>query len=109
MSVHKVLASIQFFQINKSLKIDIQSAIIALSLILVSGASFCFIIRNNKRKANQFIQTLQDMAQKNSMAITQYDVWNHAAIGTDHNMDMIFFTKRTKDDVTQLQISLNDI
>lgn len=88
---------------------DIQSAIIALSLILISLAPFYFMIRNNKKKANQFIQTLNDMAQKNNRTVTQLDVWNHAAIGADQNMDMIFFTKQTKEEVTQQQILLNDI
>ena len=88
---------------------DIKTAIIALSLILISVTPFYFMIRNNKRKANQFIQMLNEMAGKSNLAVTQHDVWNQAAIGADQNMEMIFFTKRTKEGVTQQQISLNDI
>ena len=88
---------------------DVQSAIIALSLILISVAPFYFMIKNNKKKANQFIQTLQDMAGKNNLSIAQHDVWNHAAIGTDPQMEMVFFNKRTKEGVTQQQIQLDDI
>lgn len=88
---------------------DIQSAIIALSLILISVAPFYFMIRNNKKKANQFIQNLQDMASKNNLSITQHDVWNNAAIGTDRNMEMVFFVKKTKEGAIQQQIQLDDI
>ena len=88
---------------------DIQSAIIAISLILISVAPFYFMIRNNKKKANQFLSTLQEVARKNNRSIDQHDIWNHAAIGTDQQFDMIFFAKKTKEGSTQQQISLADV
>ncbi len=88
---------------------DIQSAIIALGLILISIAPFYFMIRNNKKKAIQFLNTLQEMARKNSRSIDQHDIWNHGAIGTDQQFDMVFFAKKTKEGSTQQQIVLGDI
>ena len=88
---------------------DIQSAIIALSLILISVAPFYVMIRNNKKKANEFLNTLQEMARENSRNIDQHDIWNHAAIGTDPQFDMVFFVKKTKEGSTQQHIPLADI
>ena len=88
---------------------DFYSAIIALSLIFISIIPFFFMIRNNKRKEKVFLQDLRAMAEKHNLSIDQYDTLNHAAIGSDQGMNMIFFTKKTKEEVTQQEVDLSKI
>jgi len=88
---------------------DFYSAIIALSLIFISIIPFFFMIRNNKRKEKGFLQDLRGMAEKYSLSIDQFDTLNHAAIGTDQGLNMVFFAKKTKEDTTQQEVDLSEI
>jgi hypothetical protein len=88
---------------------DFYSAIIALSLIFISVIPFFFMIRNNKKKEKGFLNDLKAIAGMQNQTIAQFDTLNHGAIGTNPEMDMIFFAKRTKEEIIQQHVDLSEI
>jgi hypothetical protein len=88
---------------------DFGLIIIAIIIIAICIVPFIIMARNNKKKEQQILQALSDLAGKYKYTISQYDLWNHAAIGTDEGMNMIFFTKKNKIMESIQQVVLEDV
>jgi len=88
---------------------DFYSAIIALSLIFISIVPFYFMFRNNKKKEKSLLHDLKSIAQNHNHTIARFDTLNHGAIGADQHMNMIFFTKRTKEGIIHQHVAISDI
>ena len=72
--------------------------LIVITIIILALCIVPFVImgRNSKKKEKQILQSLFDLAGKHNYTVSQFDLWNHAAIGSDEGMNMIFFTKKNK-------------
>jgi hypothetical protein len=88
---------------------DFVTIIIALIIILVCVVPFIIMGRNNKKKERQFLETLSSLAGKYNATVSQYDIWNHTAIGADEGMNMIFFTKKSKNATSLQQVAIAEI
>jgi len=75
---------------------DVGLTIIVVFLLAVCIVPFVIMNRNSKKKEKQILQSLHDLAGKFNYTLSQFDLWNNAAIGTDAGMNMIFFTKKNK-------------
>jgi len=75
---------------------DVGLTIIVVILLAVCIVPFIIMGRNSKKKEKQILQSLHDLARKFNYTLSQFDLWNNAAIGADEGMNMIFFTKKNK-------------
>ena len=88
---------------------ELGTAIIALVILFACIMPFIVISRSNKKRDNQFLQVLSDQSKAFHLSISQYDIWNNAAIGTDASFNMIFFNKKSGDLNIHQQITLVEV
>lgn len=75
--------------------------ICVLAVVLIKNAS--------KKKKKQFIQTLFDLAEKNSYKISEYDLWNNTLIGIDKEAHKLFFIRNTAENAIKKEVDLLEI
>ena len=85
--------------------------LIVITIIILALCIVPFVImgRNSKKKEKQILQSLFDLAGKHNYTVSQFDLWNNAAIGSDEGMNMIFFTKKNKIMEAHEHIRLEDV
>jgi len=70
---------------------------------------FVYMGINNKKKKNQLVQKLKELAQANNCTITQYDIVNSLAIGIDEASAVVFFIKKAVNTQISQLVHLADI
>jgi hypothetical protein len=88
---------------------DFGLIIITIIILALCIVPFIIMSRNSKKKEKQLQQSLFDLAGKFNYTISQFDLWNNAAIGSDEGMNMIFFTKKNKIMEAHEHILLDDV
>jgi len=77
--------------------------------ILICIILFVIINGNKKKKAKQFLQTLNDFAEKENCKISTYDIWNNSVIGIDDATNRVFVIRKINDNETSQRINLAEI
>jgi len=88
---------------------DFGLIVITIIILALCIVPFVIMARNSKKKEKQILQSLFDLAGKHNYTVSQFDLWNHAAIGSDEGMNMIFFTKKNKIMEAHEHIRLEDV
>ena len=76
---------------------DLESSFILLIMLLLCAIPILIINRKKRIKERQFLQTLFDLAEKRGCKITDYDKWDHTAIGIDKVARRLFYIRKTSD------------
>src|SRR6187455_1069978 len=88
---------------------DFGLIVITIIILALCIVPFVIMARNSKKKEKQILQSLFDLAGKHNYTVSQFDLWNNAAIGSDEGMNMIFFTKKNKIMEAHEHIRLEDV
>lgn len=88
---------------------DIGTTIIGIVIALICALPIILSIVNSSRRKKIILQKLFDFALKNNCKISQHGTCNNLTVGIDDTENMIFFTKKTKDNEVFQQINLAEI
>ena len=88
---------------------DLESSIILLIMILLCVIPIMIINKKKRTKERQFLQTLFDLAAKNSCKISDYDKWDQTAIGIDSMTHKLFFVRKTTETETAKEVILTEM
>ena len=88
---------------------DLGSTITAVVIVLICVLPFILMSRKNRKRKQQFLDALSDLARKSNSKMSRHDSWNTAAIGVDEENGMIFFSRKTNGINSLQQVSLADV
>lgn len=88
---------------------DLGTSIVGLVIILICIIPFVIMSINNRKKEKTMLQGLFTFAERNNCKISQHELWNNSLIGIDETANVIFFTKKLKDNEISQQINLTEI
>lgn len=88
---------------------ELGTAIIALSVILACIIPVVMIRRSNRKREQQFLQELSNLAELNHCTMAHHDLWNNAGIGADESYNNLFFIKKAGDADTRQHVNLTEV
>ena len=88
---------------------DIGTSIIGIILILTCIIPFVIMNINSRKREKKLLHELFTFAERNNCKISQHELWNNSLIGIDETANVIFFTKKLKDNEISQQINLTEI
>ena len=77
--------------------------------ILICIILFVIINGNKKKKTKQFLQPLNDLAEKENCKVSTYDIWNNSVIGIDDATNRVFVIRKINDSEISQKINLAEI
>ncbi len=83
--------------------------IIGLIFLVVCILAIVLVNSSRKKKKQQFVQTLFDLAEKNNSKISEHDRWNNTLIGIDKVAHKLFFIRKTAGNGISEAIDLSEI
>ena len=91
------------------MNMDLGSAIVGAIIITICMLPFIMIGRSRKKKEKQFIQALQNNANKHNCQINQQEVFGTFAIGMDEEHNTLFFSRSAKEKEEEQFVDLSNI
>lgn len=87
---------------------DIGIVLIAIITLLICVLPFIIMIRNKRKKAKEFTETIFRAAAKSGSKIDQFDRWNNTIIGVDNLNRKLFFYRKLSDKEILKEADLSD-
>ncbi len=72
---------------------DLTTTIIGVAILALCILPLAMAHNKKKKKEQQLLQALTDLATSYSCKITQHDLWQNTAIGIDESANCVFFVK----------------
>jgi len=88
---------------------DVGTSLIGLIFLLFCVIIFVILSRSNRKREKQLLQSLKRLAAQNNCKITQYDIWNNAAIGIDDTANIVFAIRHTNNNTVSFQANLAEM
>ena len=88
---------------------DIRTAITGIIIILICIIPFVIMRIKRRKREKQLLKEFFTAAERNNCKISQHESWNNSLIGIDETANVIFFTKKLKENDISLQINIDEI
>jgi hypothetical protein len=89
---------------------DRGAAVIVLVIITLIVLPFVFHSLKKKMKDMKFLKDFRQIAEKEKIAITQYQIWNQCyAIGIDESSKKILYVNKRQDNLDDILIDLSEV
>ena len=87
------------------MKIDQGTIITALFFLLIFSIPFILLFLSRRKREKQNLVLLNREAGKNNLRVSKFNTWGNTSIGMDETANVVFFTKKTADGDTGLQMA----
>ena len=88
------------------MKIDQGKIITALFFLLIFSITFILLYLSRRKREKQNLVLLNREADKNNLRVSKFNTWGNTSIGMDETANVVFFTKKTADGDTGLQMAI---
>ncbi|MBL7701984.1 MAG: hypothetical protein JNM14_07015 [Ferruginibacter sp.] len=88
------------------MNIDQGTLLTAIFFVLLFSIPFILLNISHRKRVKQNLQVLNLEAAKFNLSITKFNTWGNTCIGIDETANVVFFTKKTTQGKTALQVTL---
>lgn len=88
---------------------DLSSLIMGLFLLALFVLPFVLVGRSSKKKKNQLLDRLNELAQQQNCKIAKHDSCSNFIIGTDEKVNFLFFFKKSEEKEIAQSVQLNEV
>ncbi len=89
--------------------IDTGTIVTAVFFLLLCTVPFILLNLSHRKKVKQNLLLLKREAGKYNLKVSTFNTWGNTSIGMDEKARVVFFTKKTPDGDTALQITLDEV
>jgi hypothetical protein len=91
------------------MELDLGTAISGGIIFIVCMLPFILMYMKRKKNEKQFLQLLSTIAEQQNCQISQYDVFGMFGIGLDEVKNVVFFYRKTNDNINEYTVDLSGI